>query len=89
MCIIIISFSFSQVDYPIPVTSGLRKGNAMHPVRYLVVYFSQPIVMIFSFFLRSFIGGVAYVTVFNSLATWAATFRLRGYKCMLVIVVFP
>ena len=32
----------------------------------------------FSFFLRSSIGGVAYVTVFNSPATWAATFRLRG-----------
>ena len=44
----------------------------------------------FSFFLRSFIGGVAYVTVFNSPATWAATFQaLRGYKCMLVIFVFP
>ena len=41
------------------------------------------------FFLRSSIGGVAYVTVSNSSATWAATFRLRGYKCMLVIFVFP
>ena len=40
------------------------------------------------FFLRSSIGGVAYVTVFNLSATWAAAFRLRGYKCMLVIVVF-
>ena len=30
--------------------------------------------------LRFSIGGVAYVTVFNSSATWAATFRLRGYK---------
>ena len=28
--------------------------------------------------LRSSIGGVAYVTAFNSSATWAATFRLRG-----------
>ena len=43
----------------------------------------------FFFFLRSSIGGVAYVAVFNSSATWAATFRLRGYKCMLAIVVFP
>ena len=43
----------------------------------------------FSFFLRSSIGGVAYVTVFNSSATWAATFHLRGYKCMLAIFVFP
>ena len=33
-----------------------------------------------AFFLRSSTGGVAYVTVFNSSATWAATFRLRGYK---------
>ena len=40
-----------------------------------------------SYCLRSFIGGVAYVTVFNSSATWA--FRFRGYKCMLVISVFP
>ena len=31
-----------------------------------------------SFFLRSSIGGVAHVTVFNSSATWAATFHLRG-----------
>ena len=28
-----------------------------------------------------------YVTVFNSSATWAATFHLQGYKCMLVIFV--
>ena len=41
------------------------------------------------FFLRSSIGGVAYVTIFNSSATWAATFHLWGYKCMLVIFVFP
>ena len=39
-------------------------------------------------FLRSSIGGVAYVTIFNSAATWAATFRLRGFKGMLVIFVF-
>ena len=39
--------------------------------------------------LRSSIGGVVYVTIFNSSAIWAATFRLRGYKCMLVIFVFP
>ena len=32
--------------------------------------------------------GVAHVAVFNSSATWAATFFLRGYKCMLVIFVF-
>ena len=31
------------------------------------------------FFLRSSIGGVAYVNVFNSSATWAATFHLRGH----------
>ena len=31
-----------------------------------------------SFFLHSSIGGVAFVTVFNSSATWAATFRLSG-----------
>ena len=44
----------------------------------------------FFFFLRSSIRrGIAYVTVFNSSATWAATFRHRGYKCMLVIFVFP
>ena len=36
------------------------------------------VLIIFSFFLRSSIGGVAYVTVLNSSATWAATFRLRG-----------
>ena len=42
--------------------------------------------MLHSFFLRSSIG-VAYVTVFNSSTTWAATFCLRG--CMLVIFVFP
>ena len=45
------------------------------------------------FFLRSFLhrrGTVAYVTVLNSSAAiWAATFRLRGYKCMRVIFVFP
>ena len=40
-------------------------------------------------FLRSSIGGLAYVTVFNSSVTWAATFHLWGYKCMLVIFVFP
>ena len=34
-----------------------------------------------TFFLRSSVGGVAYVTVFNSSDTWAATFRLREYKC--------
>ena len=39
--------------------------------------------------LRSSIGSVEYVTVLNFSATWAATFRLRGYKCMLVIFVFP
>ena len=33
---------------------------------------------------HSSIGGVAYVTVFNS----SATFRW-GYKCMLVIFLFP
>ena len=38
------------------------------------------------FFLRS---SIAYVTVFNSSAIWAATFRLRRYKCMLVIFMFP
>ena len=41
------------------------------------------------FFLRFSIGGDAYVTVFNFFATWAATFRFQGYKCMLVIFVFP
>ena len=41
------------------------------------------------FFLRSSIGGGAYVTVCNSPATSAAKFRLRGYKRMLVIFVFP
>ena len=39
--------------------------------------------------LRSSIGGVAYVIVFNFSATRAATFRLRGFKCMLVIFVLP
>ena len=39
--------------------------------------------------LRSSIGGVVRVTVFNSSATWAATFHFRGYKCMLVIFMFP
>ena len=43
----------------------------------------------FSFFLHSSIGGLAYVTIFNSSATWAATFCLWGYKCMLVIFMFP
>ena len=45
----------------------------------------------FPFLLRSSIGGegIAYGTVFNSSATWADAFRLRGYKCMLVIFVFP
>ena len=46
------------------------------------------IIMTVFFFLRSSLGGVAYVTIFNSSATWAATFYLRGYKCMLVIFVF-
>ena len=41
------------------------------------------------FFLHSSIVGVAYVTIFNSSTTWAATFHLQGYKCMLVIFVFP
>ena len=41
------------------------------------------------FIFRSCIGGVAYVAVFNSSATWAATFRLRGYKRMLVIFALP
>ena len=35
---------------------------------------------VFSIFLRSSIRGVAYVTVFNSSATWVATFRLRGVQ---------
>ena len=26
---------------------------------------------------------------FNSSTTWAATFNLQGYKCMLVIFIFP
>ena len=38
----------------------------------------------FSFFLRSSIGRVAYMMVFNSPATWAATFRLRK-KCLFVV----
>ena len=43
----------------------------------------------FLFFLRSsVVGGVACVTVFNSSATWVATFRLEGY-ILLVIFVFP
>ena len=46
-------------------------------------------VFFFLFFLHSSIGGVAYVTVLYSPATWAATFRLRGYKYMLAIFVFP
>ena len=39
--------------------------------------------------LRSSMGGVAYATVFNISATWAATFRLREYKCMLDTSVCP
>ena len=48
-------------------------------------------VVFFSFFLRSSIGGggVLCDRFFNSSATWAATFRLRGYNCMLVIFVLP
>ena len=34
---------------------------------------------IYIYILRSSTGGVAYVTVFNSSASWAATFRLGGY----------
>ena len=41
------------------------------------------------FFLRSSIGGVDNLTIFNSSATWAVTFGLQGYKCMLVMFVFP
>ena len=42
------------------------------------------------FFLRSSIGGVACVTVFNSSATtWAATFRLSGVLVMLVVFELP
>ena len=42
------------------------------------------------FFLSAFLHRrIAYVTVFNSSATWAATFRLRGDKYMPVIFVFP
>ena len=44
---------------------------------------------LFLLLLRSSTGGVAYLTVFNSSATCASTFRLQGYKCMLVIFVFP
>ena len=47
------------------------------------------IIVLFSVFLHSSIGWVAYVTVFNSSATWAATFHLWGYKCMLDIFMFP
>ena len=47
---------------------------------YIIIFFS------FFFLLRYSIEGVAYVTVFNSSGTWAATFRLRGYKCVLVIL---
>ena len=46
-------------------------------------------VLFFSFHSAFLLGGVAYVTIFNSSATWATTFHLRGYKCMLVIFVFP
>ena len=54
-----------------------------------VVYCCEKRCGFFAFFLRSSIGGVAYVTVLNSPATWTATFRLRAYKCMLVIFVLP
>ena len=40
----------------------------------------RPGVAFLLFFPRSSIGGVAYVIVVNSSATWAATFRLREYK---------
>ena len=42
----------------------------------------------FIFFLRSSIGGVAYVTVFNSSVTWAATFRLRWQKGIVLNMYF-
>ena len=42
------------------------------------------------FFLCSSIGGVVYVAVFKYSSTaWAATFRLRGYKYLHIIFVFP
>ena len=50
---------------------------------------SKVVFLVCFLFLRSSIGGVAYEIVFNSSASWAATFRLQGYKCMLVIFMFP
>ena len=41
------------------------------------------------FFFFSLRSSIAYMIVFNSPSTWAATFRLRGYKRMLIIFVFP
>ena len=54
-----------------------------------VNYMSNFVTLLLSFFVRYSIGGVVYVTVFNSSATWADTFHLRGYKCMPVIFRFP
>ena len=67
-----------------------RSGALVTGPRPLLVFFrtSRPHWPFLFFFLHSSIGGVAYVTLVNSSATWAATFRLRGYKCMLVIFVF-
>ena len=50
-----------------------------------VVAFSPPLI---SVFLHHVAKG-AYVTVFNPSATWVIAVLLRGYKCMVLIFVFP
>ena len=69
------------------VAARYRPQRLEDPVRRSGEHSSTPdagLFSVFSFFVCvPPLGGVAYVVVFNSAVTWAATFRLRGYKCVL------
>ena len=68
---------------------GVQCTFFLHCSSFIFVSEVLGVLLLCVFFLRSSVRGVAYVTVFNSSATRAATFRLQGYKCMLVIFVLP
>ena len=62
-----------------PFVQNNRPPTSKHIIFLLLILSSRTVFSdtFLSFFLRSPIGGVAYVTVFNSFDTWAATFRLN------------
>ena len=72
----------TKISMPVTLNEPLSMLQVTNDATLRIFFF------FFFFFCLPPIGGVAYVTVFNSSASWAATFNLRGYKCMLVIFVF-